>query len=305
MLDETQEGPRAAADLITPGSIIVRPTRQDAEQHAGHFYLLLKALRANRELPLKKLGYITGDTTNNREINIWKRIKNETLTPDERDLILRHVFDEARLLSGKFANQLATIEDAFYFAFLNYAAVKETSQDKVRARSIGTYRFWRPSVDFDDEYVFGKIKYEANSKTGALDATMLQVRQPSPGHGRTEEHFSGHLFRVSHLYLMILCDQITNDIRMTFLTHRTESQVGTDLNPRSPFQGRMAHNVTMEGHVFGVSGQKRFFAPLYLTLVDDVDELATLDSQLNIVKEHEVPERVLKKLKGMGKLLVL
>ena len=104
---------------------------------------------------------------------------------------------------------------------------------------------------------------------------------------------------------MILCDHITNDIRITFLTHRTEAEVGTDLNPRSPFKGRMPHNVTMEGHVFGVDGQKPFFAPLYLSLVDDVDELADLDSKLNIVKEHEVPERVLKKLKGMGKLLVL
>ena len=92
---------------------------------------------------------------------------------------------------------------------------------------------------------------------------------------------------------------------MTFITHRTESEVGTDLNLRSPFQGRMPYNVTMEGRVFGVDGQKRFFAPLYLSLVDDVDELGELDSKLNIVKEHEVPERVLKKLKGMGKLQVL
>lgn len=305
MLDRGQASIRTVTPVIAPGSIIRRPTREDAERHTDLFYLLLEAIRGSRELPLKKLADLTGDTTINREVNFWKRIKNRSLTSDMRRVILRHIFDEARLLSGRLANQIATIEAAFYFAFLDYAAIKETSQDKVRARSIGTYRFWRPSVDFDDEYVFGKIKYEENPNTGALDATMLQVRQPSPGHGRAEEHFSGHLFRVSHLYLMILCDHITNDIRITFLTQRTESEVGTDLNPRSPFAGRMPHNVTMAGHVFGVNGQKRFFAPLYLSLVDDVDELAELDSKLNIVKEHEVPERVLKKLNGMGKLLVL
>ena len=83
-----------------------------------------------------------------------------------------------------------------------------------------------------------------------------RLKQPSLGHGHAEQHFSGHLFRVSHLYLMLLRDHITNDIRMTFITHRTDLKWGLISIRAARSRARMPHNVTMEGHVFGVDGHK-------------------------------------------------
>jgi hypothetical protein len=231
----------------------------------------------------------------------FRKLDKKSVTEEEQSKALYHFFEEL----SRARKEVKKFDDAFYFSFLNFAMVRETSQDKARARSIGTYRFWRQSVEHEDEYIFGKIVLSENPKSGALEASMLQVRQATPGLTRFEEHFSGHLFRVSHLYLMMLRDHITNDVRITFFTHRRESNVGTELNPRSPFKGNMPHNVCMDGHVFGIDGQKRFFAPLHLSLVDDVDEVGELDDKLDIIKEQDMPERVLKKLQGMGKLQVL
>jgi hypothetical protein len=291
--------------MLTPGAIVVRPTREDAEQDVNMFYLLLDTLREIADtLTLKQIAAITGEVTLNPQVNTHKKIKNRTLSKDARDFLLRFIFDQAALIYGGPATQVADIKDAFYFAFLKYAGVKLTSQDKSRARLIGTYRFWRPSVEHDGEYVFGKIELAESPVTRALTAKMVQIRRSGPGDPGEREEFSGYLFRVSHMHLLVLVDEITKDIRATILKYSKPSEIGTDLNPRSPFKGRLKHIIWMDGFVLGVDGDKVFFSPLHLSLVDDVDQLAALENTLDIIPESDprLPPRVLRKLQRNGPL---
>jgi hypothetical protein len=289
---------------LKPGSAKIRPTREDAEQDIDQFYALLSVLRERRELPLKKIAYITGDETGNPEASVSKKITSRTLPKEARDFILRYIFDEANLLSGASRKQLSAIQDAFYFAFLNYLAVKETSQDTSRARVLGTYRLWRPSVETDGQYVYGKIEFTEEPDTRALAACMVQIRRPGPGDPGEKEVFTGYLFRVSHMHLLVLRDVLAKSIRVTILTGSKPSEFGTDLNPKSPFKGTVKHAGWMDGFVLGVDGGRGFFSPLYLSLVDDVDELAGLDQELDIIgaDDPRMPPRVLNKLQRNGPL---
>ena len=67
------------------------------------------------------------------------------------------------------------------------------------------------------------------------------------------------------------------------------------------FAGRRNHIVLMDGFGFGIDG---FFSPVHLSLVDDVDELASLDEVPDVVPEDDrrIPWRVVRKLKRNGPL---
>src|ERR1700681_2108174 len=99
-----------------PGELIIRPTRADAERNSDDFYLLLAAVRNPETLPLRRIAEISGDTSLNPEPNILKKIKNRTLSEDARRYLLKHIFDDESLLSGKTRKQMSGIDDAFYFA---------------------------------------------------------------------------------------------------------------------------------------------------------------------------------------------
>jgi hypothetical protein len=83
-----------------PGDIFVRPSRASAECEWPDFYALLESLRGPETLPLRKIAEIAGDTSLNPEANILRKIQNRTLADDARRFILRHIFDDAQLLSG-------------------------------------------------------------------------------------------------------------------------------------------------------------------------------------------------------------
>ena len=110
-------------------------------------------------------------------------------------------------------------------------------------------------------------------------------------------------------YLMMLRDARNEEFRVT-LFQRSKSDdvgVGDENRPgdrRSVFAGRRRHLVHLDGFGLGIDGASGFFSPVHMSLVDDVDELATLDEKLDVVPEGDprIPARIAKKLKGYGSL---
>src|SRR5580700_3785131 len=92
-----------------PGELIIRPTRADAERNPDHFYTLLAAVRNPGTLPLRKIAELSGDTSLNPVPNVLRKIKNRTLSEDARRYLLKHIFDDESLLSGKTRRQIAAI----------------------------------------------------------------------------------------------------------------------------------------------------------------------------------------------------
>ena len=294
----------ADGESQTPGEIVIRPTRAEAEREPNEFYALLAALRSPDTLPLRKIAEIVGDTSLNPEPNILRKIKNRTLTEDARRFLLRHIFEEENLLSGKKRRQLSAIDDALYFAFLNYFNAAETTQDTARAHLVGTYKVWRYSLDHDNEFTLGKLVFFEDPWTRALKVDLTLAEHSVEGTRARRRRFSGYLLCVSGIYVTILRDLLTDDIRSGLLPYFSIDQVGTELNPRSVFAGRQNHVVSMDGFCFGMAGRNAYGTPLHLSLVDDVDELARLADFLGVVGEDDerIPRRVIKKLRGAGPL---
>ena len=221
--------------------------------------------------------------------------------------MLKHIFDEGRLLSGKARRQMATIDDALYFAFLNYLDSRETPQDNARAQIIGTYKLWRYSAEHEGEYALGRVSVFEDQNTRALCVSVILARNSSEGLRGTRDQFTGYLFDVSGMYLMIARDPRTDDLRMTLFPRFRIDEVGTDINERSVFAGRQSHIVHMDGFALGIEGGNGYCSPIHLSLVDDVDELANIDELLDVVPEGDqrVPRRVIEKLKRSGPLRLL
>lgn len=287
---------------LTPGSYRIRPTREDAEQCPDAFYHLLDGIRA--DLSLSDIADVTDEQTNNPTVNLHKKIKNKTLPAKARTRILRHAFDDAQLFSGHARAQLGMIEDAPYFALLNFFSAKETSQDKARARALGIYRFWRASVEHDDEFVFGKIEFSEDPATRAVHARMTQAVRHPDGTVGAKEFFNGYLFRFAHMYVMLLRDTRTNDPRISLFPTCKIDEVGIEVHPSSIFEGRALHVVYMDGYCLGVDGGRSFFAPIHLSLEQDTDKLVALDNEIDIVADGDprLPHRIAKKLRANGPL---
>jgi hypothetical protein len=172
-----------------PGAITVRPTRADAERSAQEFYTLLEALRDPHVLPLRKIAAIIGDTSLNPEPNILRKIQNRTLSDDARRYLLRHIFDEENLISGKLRRQLAAVDDGLYFAILIFLELQDVSQDTARGHVVGAYRFWRYSADRPDEFVLGRQVFYEDPKTRALKVELTLVEHAVEGVPRTRQRF--------------------------------------------------------------------------------------------------------------------
>jgi hypothetical protein len=290
------------SQTLLPGSIAIRPTRQQAECEPDDFYSLLDALRGPESLPLRKIAEVVGDTSLNPEPNTLRKIQSQTLPDQARRHLLRHIFDEAQLLSGKMRRQLARMDDAFYFAFLNQFHIDETSQDDARAKVTGTYKFWRYAADNEGEYILGKLTCFEDPKSHALKVTLL-MKQTSPEH-HVDWHLSGYLFCLDQTILTIVRRPNSGEIRVALLPRFRMSVVGTAINPRSVFAGKQSHIVHMDGVTLGIDKRSCFLSPVHLSLVDDVDELARLDQAVDVVSEGDarLPARILNKLKRHGPL---
>jgi len=57
------------------------------------------------------------------------------------------------------------------------------------------------------------------------------------------------------------------------------------------------HLVHLDGFAMGMDANRLFFSPIYIELVDNADDLAKLDSTLDIIPESRMPKRILQKLK--------
>jgi len=159
------------------------------------------------------------------------------------------------------------------------------------------------AIDYEDEFVLGKMVFDEDPRTRALKVGVAlaehsaDVRSPC-------RRLAGSLFSVSGMYLTIVRDVLTNDFRSGMFPHFSISEVGTAVNPRSVFAGRQHHIVTLDGLWFGIAGRIACSSAVHLSLIDDAGELAELNEQLGVVGEDDerIPRRVVKKLKRSGPL---
>jgi len=287
---------------FVPGSIEIRPTRAQAEREPEKFYPLLEALRGPDTLPLRKIAEIAGDTSLNPEPNTLRKIRSQTLSDETRRSLLRHIFDDEQLVSRRMRRKLAGIDDALYFAFLEHFQICDTAQDQARAQVAGTYKFWRPHADLESEYVLGKLSCFEDPISRALRID-IHTRKTGDGAGRRIDlHFSGYLFCLHGMFLTVARRLGSEEVRVGLFPRFRINTVGTDVNSRSVFAGRQNHVVLMDGMTFSIDRRTCFFAPVHLSLVDDVDELAKLDEALDIVTEGDprLPQRVINRLGRRG-----
>lgn len=285
-----------------PGSVTIRPTRAEAEKAKDAFYDILGIIKKEGQLPLQKIAAITGDKTLNTEVNMSKKISNKSFSLDQQRQILDYIFSKASLISGQTRKDISAHQDALYFALLNYCAVNDTSQDGARARTIGTYKLWRFSVEHENEIVMGRLDISEDPTTRAVCVQMVQRQKAQDGVRGRLERLSGYLFRVSHMYLVLLMDEMTKDLRISLFPRSKVDEVGTDVSPTSIFSGKCLHIIHMDGFELGIDGSSGFFSPIHLELVDDVEELADLDDSLDVADEGRLPKRIVNKLKRSGSL---
>jgi hypothetical protein len=287
-----------------PGGVRIRPTRALAETDPERFYSLLEELRGPVVLPLRKIAEVTGDTSLNPEPNLLRKIKSRTLSGEARRLLLRYMFDEEQLLSGRARRLLADVGDAFYFAFLEYFKIAEPVQDEARAMLTGTYKFWRHAADHAGEFLFGKLVCFEDPTSRALKVDIRMKKCSGGSSHRIDWGFSGYLFCVQHMYVIVARHTASEEVRVGFYPRCRTAIVGTDINPRSAFSGKQNHILHMDGMTFGIDRRSCFLSPIHLALVDDVEELAGLDDALDVIAEGDsrLPRRIAEKLKSQGPL---
>jgi hypothetical protein len=82
--------------------------------------------------------------------------------------------------------------------------------------------------------------------------------------------------------------------------NRATGEEEKNANPRCQFEGASLHIVQMDGFALGIDGSTGFFSPVHLSLVDDIDELAGLEANLDVLPEQSIPKRVAEKLRQNG-----
>ena len=270
----------------------IRPTRTEAEEDPGKFYELVTYAREKKRLTGKNLA----ETLGIDEANVSRRLNGKTLGEDERLLVIAAMFDDLKTLSDPSGRDIRAIRDNLYFSLVDFFRVMPTSQDNARGACVGTYQLWRHSVEGSGEYVRGRLDFEEDELSGALKVRMKQVRKRRDRMRGSVEEFTGYLIRNANSYAMLLRDIATNDMRLTIFPHPRIEYIGADIDPKSTFPGRRKHVVHMDGFGMGIDSKKLFLSPVYIELVDDRDELAALDEQLDVVPESEAPRRVVAKL---------
>ena len=281
------------------GKGYIRPTRRESEDEPEKFYELIAYLRerrnAQRKLSWQKIGDLLGIDPSNAQ----RRVEAQKLDKPECKIVLDYIYDESQLIVDPAGLGLTEMRDYLYFAALGFYDIKATSQDNARANLVGTYRLWRHSVENTDEFVHGRLDFKESEESGALCATMIQPLKSRPMMRASTEEFTGYVFRMSNMYVMLLRDIANNDPRITIFPSFRDEFIGTDKNPKSVFTGTRRHVVHMEGFGMGIDGKKVFLSPVYVELVDDKDELSRLDASLDVIPEADTPERIVKKLRRM------
>jgi hypothetical protein len=275
------------------GDEMPRPTRADAEQSENAFYEVLDFAQKQRKLTLQQIGNVLGGLDKS---TVSKKIQSKGFSEDQRALVLHYLYVERQLLTDDWRKETASIPHVLHFALLQFFRINPTSHDNAASRIAGTFELWRPSVESLNEYVHGRLTFALDEKTDAILAQMIQRQKSEDGlHGGTEE-LNGCLFRVGDMYAMVLRDATTNDLRITiFPRYRTES-IGQHIDKHSVFPENTKHIIQMDGFEMGKDGRDFVFTPVFVSLVDNKDQLDALNGKLDVVPEGKVPPRVVRRL---------
>jgi hypothetical protein len=284
---------------------MVMPTRSQAERDPKFFYELVRNLLKNQSPLIKKRVTLAdlAEVLGVDQSTVQRRLKDCKMDEDERVLILDYLFTEKKAITGEWRKRAEEFPHFLYFALLQFFEIKETSQDNARAHIEGTYELWRYSVEEDDEFVHGRIKFYVDSETKAVCVRMLQPKKPQDDIRAATEEFSGYFIRVADMYAMLLKDDSNNDLRLTIFPRFRVEKVGQHLDKNSEFPPHTPHIVHLDGFGLGIDGNNLFFSPVFLILVDNKDKLARLDDALDVVPEDRVPPRILKRLRKYPRIV--
>lgn len=270
------------------------PTREEAGRSADLFYAFIRDLVDNKLLTYSRLA----DPLGVHKSTVKRRFDNRSLSTDQRILVLDYI-DEKNIMSGGFRARTREIPHALYFAMLEFLAIRETAQDDARAYALGTYEFWRHSLDHPGKYVHGKLVLSLDESTGAIEATLVQPRRKQDGVRAGKAIFKGYFFRTANQHAMLLRDMANRDVRMALLQYAPVEYVGRDVDPKSCYEPGTRRIIEMEGLGFGLNASQLFVSSILLILVDNADELKSLDSRLDIKNEEDVPPAVINRLRGV------
>ena len=172
------------------------PADTPVEQAWSRRSTLLHAVRRADALPHKRIADAIEDTSSSWETNISRRVRERSFSPDQRLKITRAIFDEHMTPSGIARTQQRKNTDALYFAFLNFMGIKETSQDKARARAMGTWKFFRHSYDHEGEFMLGRVDIYEDPHSHALKVEMFQQKKAQAGIIGAKEQFDSIIFAI-------------------------------------------------------------------------------------------------------------
>ena len=277
----------------------MKPTRERAETIPEQFYELINYLYFKKKITWKKISTIIPiDPT-----NVERRIANQSLDEDQRKLILDYIYDDAKIILGSLADEIAEIRDNLYFSIIDFFSIKPSSQDNARDVILGTYQLWRHSVENEGEFVHGRVVFEQDDESGAVHVHMTQPRKAKESMRASNEEFHGYFFRIADMYAMMLKDVANDDMRITIFHRYRIEHIGADIDKSSIYEGSKRHIVHLHGFGMGIDGNNLFVSPVYLELVDDRDQIDGLEEKLDVVSENDTPKRVVKMLGKQPKIV--
>jgi hypothetical protein len=285
------------------------PSRAEAENDPAEFYRLVNALQTRRSNRLQSnqiaeaLGIDKG--------TVSRKLNARSFDRDQRMLVLDHIY-RRRLIYGSWIGQVRSVPHNLFYSMMDFYDIKENSQDNARAGIIGTYRMWRYSSYLEEEYVLGKIEITEGKKHGgegdnkdepALSVKIRQVRQSNEFQRGTDEILDGYFLRISNMYVMLVRQQLTHNLRCTIFKDFRSDLVGKHIDKNSIYKANTNHLVSLDGFAMGMDANLLFFSPIYIELVDNADDLEKLDSTLDIVSSTKIPPRILQKIKRYPRIV--
>lgn len=287
----------------------VRPPRDRLEKDSAAFCKFIRyAVRAEKVTQAELVAEALTGSIDRATFSRWLSYGKVPL-PSRKD-ILRYIYDRRMLFADDWSVFLDNVPAPLFHAFIKFCNIKTTSIDNARADVVGTmkdgrsptgiYALWRYSVDDDEEFVFGKLEFTHSEQTGAIHVDMFQPKQE--GKEATQrfrqragyERFDGYFFRVANNYVLVLRDVANDDLRVTILDKVRIEHILKRTSVHTYGERRI---VQMDGLCLGIDSGSVFVSPVYLELVDDPKALAELDDALDVVPAHDVPKRILKRLR--------
>lgn len=142
----------------------------------------------------------------------------ETVNPggDVLNLIYRYL-DKANAWDRRSAlrNEISQIEDAQYFALLNFFDVPEKTTNNLMRRLPGIYRVYRPLLTHPGYFVVGVVFIEPDHRRGVLKFHEHDVLQKMNGREAKQVTLEGYAFKKSNFITFLASDTAKNSIHLT------------------------------------------------------------------------------------------